>query len=82
VPPPPAAPRREVEAEPAAAEPPRVAPAPSIDYRELLEKARHEPGVERLLREFGAQVIDIRPLDAPRPVEAEPGEAGPAEEPR
>jgi DNA polymerase III gamma/tau subunit len=68
---------REVEAEP-----PRVAPPPAIDYRDLLEKAKHEPGVERLLREFGAQVIDIRPLDAPRPVETEGAEAGPTEEPR
>jgi len=30
---------------------------------ELLEQARKEPGVKKLLREFGAQVIDIRPLE-------------------
>jgi hypothetical protein len=77
----PAAPRRELERAPAP-EPPRVAPASSIDYRELLEKAKHEPGVERLLREFGAQVIDIRPLDSPPAVSAEAADAGSAEEPR
>ena len=30
---------------------------------ELLELARKEPGVKKLLREFGAQVVDIRPLE-------------------
>ena len=36
---------------------------------ELLEQARNEPGVKKLLREFGAQVVDIRPLElhAPEP---------------
>ena len=36
---------------------------------ELLEQARKEPGVKKLLREFGAQVVDIRPLEvrAPEP---------------
>jgi hypothetical protein len=29
----------------------------------LIEKATSEPGVRKLLREFGAQVIDIRPLE-------------------
>jgi DNA polymerase-3 subunit gamma/tau len=29
----------------------------------LLARAREEPGVKKLLREFGAQVVDIRPLE-------------------
>ena len=33
--------------------------------RSLLDTARGEPGVDKLLREFGAQVVDIKPL-APR----------------
>jgi hypothetical protein len=32
----------------------------------LLERARQEPGIKKLLREFGAQVVDIRPLSAPK----------------
>lgn len=31
--------------------------------QELMDSARSDPGVERLLREFGAQVVDIRPLE-------------------
>lgn len=34
---------------------------------ELLEQARNEPGVKKLLREFGAQVVDIRPLESNAP---------------
>ncbi len=34
---------------------------------ELLEQARKEPGVKKLLREFGAQVVDIRPLEIHTP---------------
>ncbi|NIM02042.1 MAG: DNA polymerase III subunit gamma/tau [Acidobacteria bacterium] len=34
---------------------------------ELLEQARSEPGVKKLLREFGAQVVDIRPLEVATP---------------
>jgi hypothetical protein len=37
----------------------------SGSYRQLLSQARSEPGVDRLLREFGAQVVDIKPLQAP-----------------
>jgi DNA polymerase-3 subunit gamma/tau len=32
---------------------------------ELLERATNEPGVKKLLREFGAKVVDIRPLGPP-----------------
>jgi hypothetical protein len=31
----------------------------------LIEKATAEPGVRKLLKSFGAQVVDIRPLGAP-----------------
>jgi hypothetical protein len=30
--------------------------------KELMETAQGDPGVRQLLREFGAQVVDIRPL--------------------
>ena len=36
----------------------------------LLERATSEPGVKKLLREFGAKVVDIRPL-APPPADAD-----------
>ncbi len=36
---------------------------PSGDRRELMEAAGSEPAVKHLLREFGAQIVDIRPLD-------------------
>jgi hypothetical protein len=32
---------------------------------QLMERARKDPGVQRVLREFGAQIIDVRPLSAP-----------------
>jgi len=35
---------------------------------ELMESAKSDPGVRHLLREFGAQVLDIRPL-APIPID-------------
>ncbi|MHC4429565.1 MAG: hypothetical protein ACYS0D_13320, partial [Planctomycetota bacterium] len=54
----------------------RSAPASSPGRGGLLERATTEPGVKKLLREFGAQVVDIRPLTAP-PAE----EPGPMEEP-
>ena len=42
----------------------RPAPAPRD---ELLQQARSDPGVKKLLREFGAQVVDIRPLESRTP---------------
>jgi len=44
-------------------------PRAPVGRDELLEQARGEPGVKKLLREFGAQVVDIRPLElrTPRP---------------
>jgi len=44
----------------------------------LLERAKNEPGVKKLLLEFGAQVVEIRPLDAPGPEGGSPT----TEEPR
>jgi DNA polymerase-3 subunit gamma/tau len=40
---------------------------------QLIEQATREPGVKKLLHEFGAQVVEIRPT-------ADPGETGPTEE--
>lgn len=39
----------------------------------LLDKAKNEPGVKKLLREFGAQVVEIRPLDPPKGSDADQG---------
>jgi DNA polymerase-3 subunit gamma/tau len=52
----------------------------TIHRGELLDLARSEPGVERLLHEFGAQVVDIRPLDEPRAPAADGAGSGPTEE--
>jgi DNA polymerase-3 subunit gamma/tau len=48
----------------------RTARPPQREPRSaLLDRARQDPGVQKLLREFGAQVVDIRPLEAaPGPV--------------
>ena len=53
-------------AAPKEAAPPEAAPTggPVGSKNELLERAKGEPGVKKLLREFGAQVVDIRPLTA------------------
>jgi DNA polymerase-3 subunit gamma/tau len=32
----------------------------------LLDQAKKEPGVKKLFHEFGAQVVDVRPLEAPQ----------------
>ena len=40
-------------------------PGPEADGAsrlQLMERARQDPGVQRVLREFGAQIIDVRPL--------------------
>ena len=37
-------------------------PAHDGDQASLMERARKEPGVRKLLREFGAQIVDIKPL--------------------
>jgi DNA polymerase-3 subunit gamma/tau len=81
---PPAAPRREGAATPAAAgraaaeaRPPEPGPSDA-----LLAVARAEPGVRELLDAFGARVVDIRPL-ALTPVDAtEPDALHPGEETR
>ncbi|MBD3867476.1 MAG: DNA polymerase III subunit gamma/tau [Acidobacteria bacterium] len=36
---------------------------PAGDRRQLMEMAGSDPAVKHLLREFGAQIVDIRPLD-------------------
>jgi DNA polymerase-3 subunit gamma/tau len=42
-----------------------VDPAPS--RQQLFDGARRDPSIQRLLREFGAQIVDVRPLELPRP---------------
>jgi DNA polymerase III gamma/tau subunit len=49
------------------------APKHKVKDKSLLDKAKNEPGVKKLLREFGAQVVDIRPLDPPKGSDVEPG---------
>jgi DNA polymerase-3 subunit gamma/tau len=68
-------------AEPTAAVTPRQpssmrAPGEKLSPKEksaLIDQAKSEPGVQKLLREFGAQVVDIRPLDA-QPIIDDTGE--------
>ena len=52
-----------------AATAPRNRPRPDgrTDRSALMKEATSDPGVKRLLREFGAQVVDIRPLSAGKP---------------
>jgi DNA polymerase-3 subunit gamma/tau len=53
-----------------------ASPRPPAGQGSLIDRATSEPGVSRLLREFGAQVVDIRPLDPgtdPAPARREPG---------
>ncbi|HEX6850881.1 MAG TPA: DNA polymerase III subunit gamma/tau [Candidatus Polarisedimenticolaceae bacterium] len=39
-------------------------PAPT--RQQLFDGARRDPSIQRLLREFGAQIVDVRPLELPR----------------
>ncbi len=73
-PPPPARPPVPGAAETATAAVP--SPGAETDRRSLLDSARSEPGIRRLLAEFGAQVVEIRPLEAIRQVEPAGAEAG------
>jgi DNA polymerase III subunit gamma/tau len=54
----------------------RTAPSSGSDdgssRSQLMARARKDPAVQRLVREFGAQVIDVRPLDPPIQDEASP----------
>jgi len=73
---------------PPASEPqmdPAPDPAPATPRRagsddRLLDQARQEPGVQKLLDAFGAHVVDIRRHDAPKPPPRERGEARPPED--
>ena len=62
----------------APASPPRPAAVPALPSEggsrdELLERAKNEPGIQKLLYEFGAQVVEISPLEAPKePAGGEP----------
>jgi hypothetical protein len=78
---------------PAAAPPPTATPTarpdttdvapsdPSLTRQQLFDGARRDPSIQRLLREFGAQIVDVRPLELPR-AEPTPGDelGGPGEE--
>jgi len=44
---------------------PRPAKVSHSTEGDLLEQAKKEPGVKKLLHEFGAQVVEIRPLSGP-----------------
>ena len=60
-----AKPRPEAESqEQRPARPAAASRKPVGERQSLLERAKGEPGVKKLLREFGAQVVDIRPLQA------------------
>jgi DNA polymerase-3 subunit gamma/tau len=48
---------------------------------ELLKRARKEAGVKKLLHEFGAQVVEIRPLAAPQEGRPAADDNGNSEEP-
>jgi DNA polymerase-3 subunit gamma/tau len=67
---------------PSATPAPRTEPSASTPRRAkpddgLLDQAKSEPGVQKLLDAFGAHVVDIRRHDAPQPVD---GEARPSED--
>ena len=46
-------------------------PRGGVGDADLLERATSEPGVKKLLREFGAKVVDIRPLAPPPGADSE-----------
>jgi DNA polymerase-3 subunit gamma/tau len=55
---------------------PRASRGPAADEgasrHQLMERARKDPAVQRLLSEFGAQIIDVRALHAPAEDEGPP----------
>ena len=68
-------------AAPAESPPSRSRPASRRGARsDLLDQARKEPGVKQLVREFGGQVVDIRPLAVPKDPVLESEDAGHTEE--
>ena len=83
-------------ARPAAPEPPAVETTPSPPSSvndaaappsrgrndELLAHAQREPGVQKLLREFGARVVEISALEPTDDVPPPDKHVGPPEEPR
>jgi DNA polymerase-3 subunit gamma/tau len=78
-----APPRGAAPAEPAgrAVEPPEPPPE-GISRDELLERAKNEPGIQKLLYEFGAQVVEIGPLETPKELAGDETETGQTEETR
>jgi hypothetical protein len=50
------------------------------DRGSLLERAKKDPGIKKLLHDFGAQVVDIRPLDAPPDAATGDADGGPVKE--
>ena len=56
---------------------PAMAPSAVHGSREeIYEQARRDPGIKRLLSEFGAQIVDVRPLDTPPPSDGTGPELG------
>ncbi|MCP3981340.1 MAG: DNA polymerase III subunit gamma/tau [bacterium] len=77
------APAESAGAETGASDARRDSPKPPPKRRgALLEDARNEPAVRKLLHEFGAQVVDIRPLEPSRTAPEPAPDPGPMEEPR
>jgi hypothetical protein len=66
---------------PRAASDPRSVPSTAnrSEREDLYDRARSDPAIKRLLSEFGAQIVDVRPLDAPVPAEDQ-GSTGPGAE--
>jgi DNA polymerase-3 subunit gamma/tau len=60
-----AAPAETTTSAPAPARPQGSPGAAAADRKQLLRQATREPGVEKLMMEFGAQVVDVSPLAAP-----------------
>ena len=59
---------------------PGAAPEAAEDHDSLLARATNEPGIKKLLYEFGARVVEIRPLDAPGDSPSSASSAGPTKE--
>ena len=62
--------------------PPRDTSVSAAERDALLARAQEDPGVRKLLLEFGAQVVEIRPMDPPRDLVPDGEDPGPAEDSR
>ncbi len=46
----------------------------------LLERAKKDPGIKKLLHDFGAQVVEIKPMDSPPDAVTGDADGGPVKE--